>query len=57
MASQRSVVSALPYAREDRYSRMPDRKRSVPEVLLEHAEDRRALLVGEHVEHALGVLR
>jgi len=26
-----------------------------PEVLLEHADDGRPLLVGEHVEHALGV--
>ena len=28
----------------------------LPEVLLEHAEERAALLVGEHVEHAVGVL-
>ena len=35
---------------------MPSRKGSSPEVLLEHADDARALLVGEHVEHALGVL-
>ena len=35
---------------------MPSRKRVLAEVLLEHAHDRGALLVGEDVEHALGVV-
>ena len=34
---------------------MPSRKRVLAEVLLEHAHDGRALLVGEDVEHPLGV--
>ena len=35
---------------------MPSRNSRLAEVLLEHAEDRRALLVGEDVEHPLGVV-
>ena len=57
MASHRSVVSVLPYWWLAMYLRMPARNSLLAEVLLEHPHDGGALLVGEDVEHALGVGR